>query len=166
MAARTGRRSLTSRTFPRSAPLRWRHPITTPFTSAPVKQPFAAIPPTAPAFTSRSMLERTGKISVCATPARSARSSCIRIIPTSCWWPHLVTHSVQMRNAEFSGPATAGKRGRKFSRKMRTLARSMSCSIRIILMSSSLRSGRHGGSRGFFPVAARAAVSINRKITA
>src|SRR5437870_12938609 len=72
--------------------------------------------------------------------------------------------SVQIRSAEFFVQLTAAKHGRRFSRKMKTLAASTLFSIRTILTSFSHHFGRGGGSRGFSPVAAQAADFIDQKI--
>src|SRR5204862_2809400 len=77
-----------------------------------------------------------------------------------------VTHLAQIRNAEFSAQQTAAKLGQKFYPKMKTQAASTSFSIRIIRTLCSRLFGRRGGSRGFSPVAARAADCIDRKTTA
>src|SRR5437899_9772428 len=71
---------------------------------------------------------------------------------------------VQIRSAEFFVQLTAAKHGRRFSRKMKTLAASTLFSIRTILTSFSHHFGRGGGSRGFSPVAAQAADFIDQKI--
>src|SRR5881394_1219134 len=77
-----------------------------------------------------------------------------------------VTHLAQIRNAEFSAQQTAAKPGRKFYPKMKTQAASTSFSIRIMRTSCSRLFGKRDGSRGFSPVAVRAADCIDRTTTA
>src|SRR6266496_1564054 len=71
----------------------------------------------------------------------------------------------QIRTVESFARLTAAKRGRKFCRKMKTLAASTLFSIRIIPTSSSHHSGRRDDNHGFSPVAARGAAFIGQKIT-
>src|SRR5438093_7809481 len=71
----------------------------------------------------------------------------------------------QIRTVESFARLTAAKRGRKFFRKMKTLAASTLFSIRIIRTSSSHHSGRRDDSHGFSPVAAREAAFIGQMIT-
>src|SRR6266581_7390842 len=71
----------------------------------------------------------------------------------------------QIRTVESFARLTAAKRGRKFFRKMKTLAASTLFSIRIIRTSSSHHSGRRDDSHGFSPVADRGAAFIGQKIT-
>ena len=78
--------------------------------------------------------ERTGKISGCAIPARSERSSFIQPTPILFWSPRSATLSARIKSAEFFEPATVEKRGQRFSRKTRTPVGLMSSSIRTIPM--------------------------------
>src|SRR6266478_6724952 len=71
----------------------------------------------------------------------------------------------QIRSAEFFARPTAAKRGRKFCRKMKTLAASTLFSIHIIRTSSSHHFGRPDGSHGFSLVGVWAADFIDQKIT-
>src|SRR6266487_5138705 len=70
----------------------------------------------------------------------------------------------QIRTVESFARLTAAKRGRKFCRKMKTLAASTLFSIRIIPTSSSHHSGRRDDNHGFSPVAAQGAAFIGQKI--
>ena len=153
--------------FPPSARSRSRLLITTSSTSAPAKPRCAATSPTATAFINRSMPGKSWKnVGLKDTPAdrRDHRQS------------EESEHRLR-RRARSRLRAERGARNFSHHRRRQDLdessgqrrkhrRRSMSSSIRIIRTSSSPRSGRRAGSRGFSPAAGRAAGSIARKTTA
>src|SRR5207248_2252151 len=72
-------------------------------------------------------------------------------------------HLVQIRSVESFGLPTVARRGPKCCPKMKTLGGLMLFSIRTIRTSSSHPFGRREDSRGFSPVADRAADCTDRK---